>query len=292
MRCARSPRTRSRALEDLPAFGADDLGLSQIGATPVHAPGRWVTTSSGSATWARCLPSPPGCLPGRRFAARRSARLGAGGLDKPSADGGIDELRGLRPRRCSRSAILASRAAICVACCLGHETEGSDLLAQLLIRGRVIERRVVVRWNSPRYARRFPRWWIAGSGDLNSYATFRHRGHGRISISLANVSERLPRDTEGSTSGRATPAEGRRYLADLPSNLDGLRNPAGGWLDEITSAVAPYISGEGVTPRFRSPPWRKGLQLLAAATAMAWARRAWRSSGGSSTSQGGFRPAK
>ena len=56
-----------------------------------------------------------------------------------------------------------------VACFSVTQIEGSDLFGQLLIRGRVIERGVVVRWNSQRYARCFPRWWIAGSGDLNSY---------------------------------------------------------------------------------------------------------------------------
>jgi len=52
---------------------------------------------------------------------------------------------------------------------LGDELKGGDLFGQLLIRGRVIKREVVVRWNSPRYARCFPRWWIVGSGHLNSY---------------------------------------------------------------------------------------------------------------------------
>ena len=49
---------------------------------------------------------------------RRTAlgRYGAGGLVNPSADGGIEELRGLRPRRSSRSATSACSSAISVAC--------------------------------------------------------------------------------------------------------------------------------------------------------------------------------
>jgi len=55
--------------------------------------------SSGSATWARCLPSAPGCLPGLRPSARRAARLGFSPLPffvKRPDDGGsevVDQLR-------------------------------------------------------------------------------------------------------------------------------------------------------------------------------------------------------
>jgi hypothetical protein len=46
-------------------------------------------TSSGSATWARCAPGAPGCLPGLRPPLpRRSPRTG---LHNPSDDGGREE---------------------------------------------------------------------------------------------------------------------------------------------------------------------------------------------------------
>ena len=75
-----------------------------------------MTVTSGSATWARCLPGAPGCLPCFPAAARRSAREGAGGFANSSAEGGVEALRGLRPRRSCRSATWRFRRAISAAC--------------------------------------------------------------------------------------------------------------------------------------------------------------------------------
>lgn len=51
----------------------------------------------------------------------------------------------------------------------GEQLQGGNLLSQLLIGGLVIERGAVVGWNSPRYARRSPRWRMASSEDLTDY---------------------------------------------------------------------------------------------------------------------------
>ena len=95
-------------VEDLTAFDVDDRGAGEPRSARVARPGHVGDDLIGVGhTWARCFPSVPGCFPGLRLPApRRSAR--DGGLEKLSADGGIDELRGVRPRRSSRSAILAS----------------------------------------------------------------------------------------------------------------------------------------------------------------------------------------
>jgi len=77
------PHTDVGHVEDLPTFGADDLGTFQAGPAPSADPGRWVTTSSGEVTWARCFPSEPGCLPARRPALAVRPRLV--GFDNPSA---------------------------------------------------------------------------------------------------------------------------------------------------------------------------------------------------------------
>src|SRR5665213_3968024 len=58
-------------------------------------------------------PRAPGCLPCLRPAARRSARDGEGGFENPSADGGIEELRGVRRRRSSKSASFDSSIDTC-----------------------------------------------------------------------------------------------------------------------------------------------------------------------------------
>ncbi len=71
---------------------------------PRHAGGTCSTTSSGSATCARCRPAAPGCLSGRRPDTRRTG----GGLAYPSEDGGFEELRGVASSRATSSTILAS----------------------------------------------------------------------------------------------------------------------------------------------------------------------------------------
>jgi hypothetical protein len=45
--------------------------------------GAWLITRSRSATWTRCLPGAPGCLPCLRAAARHSARDGDGAWRNP-----------------------------------------------------------------------------------------------------------------------------------------------------------------------------------------------------------------
>jgi hypothetical protein len=89
-------------LEDLAVFGIDHFGVVEVRTTR-GAGGSWLITWSDSAicqVFARCN----GLLSVLAAAARRSAREGAGGFATPSADGGIDELRGLRPRHSSKSA--------------------------------------------------------------------------------------------------------------------------------------------------------------------------------------------
>ena len=93
--------------------------------TTSRSSGVWCTTSSGSATWARCVPGSPGCFPGLLPAARRSARDGEGGFENNSADGGIEEFRGLRPRRSSRSATRRFNSAISFACAATSEASCS-----------------------------------------------------------------------------------------------------------------------------------------------------------------------
>ena len=98
-------------VEDLTAFDVDDRGAGEPRSARVARPGHVGDDLIGVGhTWARCFPSVPGCFPGLRLPApRRSAR--DGGLEKLSADGGIDELRGVRPRRSVRSATVAFNSA-------------------------------------------------------------------------------------------------------------------------------------------------------------------------------------
>jgi hypothetical protein len=109
-RSARCSHTRNRTSgrsntcrASTPATGANVRSPPQ----PSQVTGRWTTTSSGSATWARYAPGAPGCLPAAR-PPRRSP--GAGGLPSPSDDGGRDELEESPPRRRSSSATRACSA--------------------------------------------------------------------------------------------------------------------------------------------------------------------------------------
>ncbi len=52
---------------------------------------------------------------------------------------------------------------------LDGKLRGSELLSQLLTRELVIERGSVARRNSPRYARRFPRWGMVCSREVTGY---------------------------------------------------------------------------------------------------------------------------
>ena len=184
--CSVTTRRISGSSNTLSAFGLDHLGVVEVGSAR-RARGRCVgTTWSGSATWARCLPGAPGCLPCLRAAARRSARDGDGGFENPSADGGIDELRGFRPRRSSRSASFDSSIDTCA--------RSSAFFGRQLLIGGIVWRGIAGR-NSPRYARRYPWWWIRRSGGLNSYPPgFPPNRQGRgLGDSRPPSSARIPR---------------------------------------------------------------------------------------------------
>ena len=150
-------------VEDLPALGADDLG-PQPGATPGACPREMVHHLVGIGHLGQMFALATRLLPGRRpplaarpgWAAWTTLRLTAASTS--CGDYGRDVVQ---------IAILASRAAMSVACFSVTRLRAATVRS-LLIRGRVIERGVVVRWNS-HVTRCFPRWWIAGSGDLNSY---------------------------------------------------------------------------------------------------------------------------
>src|ERR1035437_2252667 len=125
----------------------------------VHEAGAWLTTLSGSATWARCLPGAPGCLPGEG----RCPTLSTG------------RCRGLRESFCRwrhrRVAGVPAEALFQVGQLrLEHRHLGPQqrVLGRQLLVGRSIGGGIAGR-NSPPYARSSPWWWIRWSRDLNSY---------------------------------------------------------------------------------------------------------------------------
>jgi len=88
-------------LEDLAVFGIDHFGVVEVRTTR-GAGGSWLITWSDSAicqVFARCNGLLFRACGGGPTLGTRSA----GGFATPSADGGIDELRGLRPRHSSKS---------------------------------------------------------------------------------------------------------------------------------------------------------------------------------------------
>jgi len=81
----------------------------------VHTDGEWTRTSSGSTTRARFAPGGTGLLSSRAPRSLRCERARRFGFPRPSLDGGIEELRGLRrcvarDRRGARSARRSLRA--------------------------------------------------------------------------------------------------------------------------------------------------------------------------------------
>jgi hypothetical protein len=60
----------------------------------------------------------------------------------------------------------------------GHLCPKQSILGHDLLVGRSIGREIAG-WNSPRYARWSPWWWIRPSGDLNSYALVKVIGSDR-----------------------------------------------------------------------------------------------------------------
>jgi hypothetical protein len=115
----------------------------------------------------RCFPSAPDCFPCLRLAAaRRSAR--DTGLENSSADGGIDEFA------LGATETLFEVGDLCTGFGdLRHLTVHDELkrgndLCQLLMRGRGVEGRTVVRWSATRYALCYSWRVVMRSGDLNS----------------------------------------------------------------------------------------------------------------------------
>ena len=139
-----------REVEDLADLVADHLGSLEPAPQSGHAGGVWRSTSSGSATWARCFPSAPGLLSSRRASERRCWRL-AGGFEGPSAEGGIEELRGCargaprdlrgepQARRRTRSCVAskARTSRVLGDLLVDYELKRRELFLQILVGGLV-----------------------------------------------------------------------------------------------------------------------------------------------------------
>lgn len=163
-------------LEDLAALDADDVYVVEIPTTATARCWRMGLYLVGVLHLGQVLAFCAGLLPRASLGGSSFGPVGNGRLGEQ-----LCRRRHRRVARISTQALFQIGDARCnrtiehfqlpdaLLSLLAQQLERSNDLGQLLIRGRVVERRRVVGWKSRRYARRSPRWAMVRSGVLNKY---------------------------------------------------------------------------------------------------------------------------